>query len=67
VTRTAAHAAPEVETTNAFRILVVDDTETHRQVVRTILTDAGYDVIEARDGIGWAWRWPARAPDAVVC
>ena len=43
--------APEVETTSSFRILVVDDTETHRQVVRTILLEAGYDVIEARDGI----------------
>ena len=33
------------------RILVVDDAETHRRVVSEILTDAGFRVLQARDGI----------------
>jgi two-component system cell cycle response regulator DivK len=32
------------------RILVVEDTEDNRQILRDVLSDAGYDLIEAGDG-----------------
>jgi two-component system chemotaxis response regulator CheY len=32
------------------RVLIVDDSATVRQQVRTVLTQAGFDVIEAADG-----------------
>ncbi len=32
------------------RILVVEDTEDNRQILRDVLSDAGFDLIEAGDG-----------------
>jgi two-component system cell cycle response regulator DivK len=32
------------------RILIVEDTEDNRQILRDLLTDAGFDIIEAHDG-----------------
>ena len=59
--------SPDVATSSGRRILVVDDTETHRQVVSTILTEAGYRVIQARDGIEGVALALHERPDAVVC
>ena len=33
------------------RILVVEDTEDNRQIIRDLMTSAGYELIEAVDGI----------------
>jgi len=33
------------------RILVIEDTEDNRQIIRDLLTSAGYELIEAVDGI----------------
>ena len=32
------------------RILVIEDTEDNRQILRDLLTAAGYDIVEATDG-----------------
>lgn len=32
------------------RILIVEDTEDNRQILRDLLTNAGFDIIEAHDG-----------------
>ena len=39
------------ERTCLGRVLIVDDEESIRQVIRTILTNAGYDVEEADDAL----------------
>lgn len=33
------------------KVLVADDTENGRELVKTVLEDSGYDVIEAKDGL----------------
>ena len=33
------------------RILVIEDTEDNRQIIRDLLTSAGYELVEAVDGI----------------
>jgi signal transduction histidine kinase len=48
------------------RILVVDDDETFRYVLRQIITEKGYEVIEAIDGVEGLARLRADKPDAVV-
>ena len=35
---------------SAKRILIVEDTEDNRRIMRDLLTDAGYEVTEAHDG-----------------
>ncbi|MET0528663.1 MAG: response regulator [Microvirga sp.] len=32
------------------RILIVEDTEDNRQILRDLLTNAGFDIVEAHDG-----------------
>src|SRR5258708_39616684 len=34
------------------RILVIEDTEDNRQIIRDLLTSVGYEMIEAGDGLG---------------
>jgi CheY-like chemotaxis protein len=41
----------ERDTRNQTQVLVVDDEQPIRQIVRGILEDAGYDVAEAADGL----------------
>ena len=48
------------------KILVVDDLERARRALAHELTDAGFDVIEAADGVE-AWeQFRTHRPDAVV-
>jgi DNA-binding response OmpR family regulator len=50
----------------ARRILVVEDDEGSRELVTSILTDAGYEVEAAEDGIAALARVPAVRPDLVL-
>ena len=50
-----------------MRVLVVDDLEINRRVVRAMLQAEGYDVIEAADGREALERLRAEGADAVVC
>lgn len=39
------------------RILVIEDNEDNRQIIRDLLTSLSCDLIEAVDGVrGWRWR-----------
>ncbi len=48
------------------KILVVDDEEDLRLIVREVLTDAGFSVGEARDGLSALKLFRADVPDAVL-
>lgn len=48
------------------RILVVDDEARMRELVRLYLASAGYEVLEAQDGLEALQRFEAEAPDLVV-
>ena len=68
---TTANARPprrpvEAGVTEARRILVVDDALTVRELQRTILVRAGYDVTTAADGREALERIDAAAPDLVL-
>jgi two-component system chemotaxis sensor kinase CheA len=52
--------------TSKARVLVVDDTEAVRELERTILERAGYDVVTAGDGKEALVRIAERAPDIVL-
>ena len=47
-------------------ILVVDSDAATRIVVRTLLQDAGHEVVEAEDGAAGMWRMGQRVPDLVI-
>lgn len=48
------------------RILVVEDTEDNRRIMRDLLTGAGYELVEAVDGpAGWAMA-VAERPDLIL-
>lgn len=47
-------------------VLVVDDSPTARQMTRTMLTEAGYDVVTADDGEDALKTFSRIQPDAVV-
>jgi len=48
------------------RILVVEDTEDNRQILRDLLTAAGYDVIEATDGGTGVTMAGEHVPDLIL-
>ena len=48
------------------RILIVDDSGLSRRISRTILEDAGHEVIEAEDGIAAIERYYLGKPDLVL-
>lgn len=49
------------------RILLVDDDDRMREVVREILADDGMEVIEARDGTEAIRLFRSQATDLVIC
>ena len=48
------------------RILVVDDSGLSRRTLRQILEPAGYDVVEAEDGLAALERYFLEKPDVVL-
>ena len=48
------------------KILIVDDSGLARRNTRRILEGAGYEVIEAEDGLGGLEQYFVQKPDAVV-
>jgi two-component system cell cycle response regulator DivK len=48
------------------RILVVEDTEDNRQIIRDLLTSAGYEMIEAVDGAEGVAMAAAHKPDLIL-
>jgi two-component system cell cycle response regulator DivK len=48
------------------KILVVEDTEDNRRILRDLLTAAGYDVIEAVDGMTGVAIALERRPDLIL-
>jgi two-component system, chemotaxis family, chemotaxis protein CheY len=48
------------------KIMVVDDSRTVRQQIATVLTDAGYEVVEASDGVEGAEKIEATTDLAMV-
>jgi two-component system cell cycle response regulator DivK len=50
----------------AKRILIVEDTEDNRQIMRDLLTAAGYDVVEAHDGLMAARTAAELKPELIV-
>jgi two-component system, cell cycle response regulator DivK len=48
------------------RILVVEDTEDNRQIVRDLLTSVGYELIEAADGGEGVAMAQAERPDLIL-
>ena len=48
------------------RILVVEDHEDNRQILRDLLTSAGYDMIEAVDGAEGVTKAAAERPDLIL-
>jgi len=48
------------------RILVVEDTEDNRQIMRDLLSSAGYDLIEAQDGAEGVAVAKSQRPDLIL-
>ena len=49
-----------------MRILVVEDTEDNRRIVRDLLSSAGYDILEATDGEAGVAMARTHRPDLVL-
>ena len=48
------------------RILVIEDTEDNRQIIRDLMTSAGYELIEAVDGIEGVAAAEREKPDLIL-
>ena len=48
------------------RILVIEDTKDNRQILRDLLTAAGYDIIEAEDGLTGVTMATDQQPDLIL-
>ncbi len=49
------------------RVLVVEDDESMRELLRLHLSSAGYDVVTAEDGIAAGYAVLKSPPDLIVC
>ena len=54
------------EKLNPIRILVAEDSPTQRQIIRSVLTHEGYDVVMASDGIEAITQALHECPDLIV-
>lgn len=50
----------------AKRILIVEDTEDNRQIMRDLLMSAGFDVVEAHDGLAAVAKAAKLRPDLIM-
>lgn len=48
------------------RVLVIEDTEDNRQIVRDLLDSAGLEMIEATDGLAGVEAAVSQAPDLIL-
>jgi two-component system cell cycle response regulator DivK len=48
------------------RILIVEDTEDNRRIVRDLLSGAGYDILEATDGAAGVAMAQTHKPDLIL-
>src|SRR5919109_2941056 len=48
------------------RILVIEDTEDNRQIIRDLLTSVGYEIIEAADGVDGVEMAETHRPDLIL-
>jgi two-component system, cell cycle response regulator DivK len=48
------------------RILVVEDTEDNRQIIRDLLTSVGYELVEAADGVEGLAVAQSHRPDLIL-
>jgi len=48
------------------RILVIEDTEDNRQIIRDLMTSAGYEMIEAVDGLDGVAAAEREKPDLIL-
>ena len=48
------------------RILVVEDTEDNRQIIRDLLSSVGYELIEAEDGAAGVAMARSHHPDLIL-
>jgi two-component system, cell cycle response regulator DivK len=48
------------------RILVIEDTEDNRQIIRDLLTSVGYELIEAVDGVEGVQMARSHRPDLIL-
>jgi len=48
------------------KILVVEDTEDNRQIMRDLLSSAGYDMVEAQDGAQGVAMAKSHHPDLIL-
>ena len=60
--RVAAEARSQAQPVRRSRALVVDDSQSVRRAIATLLEDQGYDVSLARDGIEAVKAWKSRVP-----
>ncbi len=51
---------------SAKKILVVEDTEDNRQILRDLLSMAGYDMVEAHDGAEGVAKAAEHKPDLIL-
>ncbi len=48
------------------RVLVIEDTEDNRQILRDLLTSAGYEIVEAVDGAAGVAMAASDKPDLIL-
>ena len=48
------------------RVLVIEDTEDNRQIIRDLLTNAGYEIVEANDGAAGVEMAASAKPDLIL-
>lgn len=58
--------SPAVTDGRRLRVMIVDDDPLIRDVVRTVLEDASYEIVEAADGAGALEAAARRRPDVVL-
>lgn len=48
------------------RVLIVEDTEDNRRIMRIVLTGAGFEVVEAEDGLSGVTAAAKHKPDLIL-